>query len=195
MKNFKTLILLTAIALGISSCKKEETNSLNTNPTEVDNSLHFSFKTTDWERKVDCSHLDLFGNTVNDSTLNVGIPSASTNATFKFNYPADSSRMVSIKNLKKYSILDFASYEHTPFTIALKLPLTQGSSERLISKKGFSENEYCQITEIKYLKSTDTNVQFAVKGKYSLQARLLSNETNVKLITGTFNWKVNTGKN
>ncbi len=194
MKNLNFLVIALAFVIGVSSCKKEENNSLDTNPTEVDNSLHFSFKTFDWERKVDCSHLDLFGNTVNDSTLSVWVPSASTNATFIFNYPADSSKMVSIKNLKKYGIADLVSNVYTPFTLGLKLPLTQGSSERLLSNTGFNQNEYCQITEIKYLKSDAKTAKFAVKGKYSLQARLLNSESAPKLITGTFNWVVNTSK-
>lgn len=191
MKNIKALLLITVLAVGLISCKKEESNSTDNLNTDVSNSLHFSFKTTDWERNVDCSHLDLFGNLLNDSTLSVWVPSASTNATFIFNYPADSSKMASINNLKKYEILDYGSYEGRPFSLALKLPLTQASNERLISNNGFNENEYCQFTEIKYLQSGSKTAQFAIKGKYSLQARLL-NKTDVKQITGTFNWKVNT---
>ena len=194
MKTFKTLIITVALAIGISSCKKDN-NTLDTNPAQVDNALHFSFKTTDWEKKVDCSHLDLFGDLKNETTLSVWIPSASTNATFIFNYPSNYSQMILANNLKKYAINDFASYEFIPFTLSLKLPLTNGSTERLISNTGFSDNEYCEITEIKYLKSTDENAQFAVKGKYSLKARVLNNEgATPKIITGTFNWKVNTSK-
>ena len=181
MKNFKILILITTLATGLLSCKKEESNTLNSNSTEVDNSLHFSFKTPDWERKVDCSHLNLLGDKKNDATLSVWVPSASTNATFIFNYPADYSTMVLKNNLKKYGIVDFAANEYSTFTLALKLPLNQGSPERLISNTGFNENEYCQITEIKYLQSDEKTAQFAVKGKYSLQARVLNSESSIKI--------------
>lgn len=194
MKSFKITIIVFAVLGCISSCKKDNSNSLNTNPDEVDNSYHFSFKTPDYEKYVPCDHVDLFGNQWGDSTRRISFSSASTNADFTFTYPSDSSFIVSKKLLKKFPIRN-ADYYSSIFCLSLTVPETPGSAESIYNIGGFDDNNYCQITEIKFLENDGIYSKFSIKGKYKLEAKSSTNTDNTpKLITGTFHWKVNAAR-
>lgn len=84
MKTFTTLsTYLFLISIVLSSCSTDENNDADvTNPVVLD--LHLAFKTPDWQRKIDCTLLDLYPSFVNDTTSSVRATSASTKEAFWF---------------------------------------------------------------------------------------------------------------
>ncbi|MBW4362737.1 hypothetical protein [Flavobacterium taihuense] len=199
MKTIKTLskylILFSIVLTSCTNDEKKDPTRLNSQNT-IDY-LHLSFKTPDWERKINCDKLDLYPNEINDSTSTVLASSASTNETFCFSYPRDSSKIVKAKILKKHKIM--ATYENNePFQFSQKLPLDANSiddtTKRLISLEGFSETEYNQVVAVKYLKSEPKYAVFIVECKYEMKANVISSSDISKPITGTFIFKIRTNK-
>lgn len=199
-KRTKTLKIMAVYAAVFSiaavSCTAEDDKSSD-DPNAVTEDLHLSFKTPDWERKINCEKLDLFPNEINDTTSTVNASSESTRETFCFSYPRDSSRIVKAKILKKHKIM--TTYENNePFQFSQKLPLDANSiddtSKRLISLEGLSETEYNQVVEIKYLKSEAKYAVFIVKCKYEMKTHLVSSTEIIKPVSGTFTFKIRTSK-
>src|SRR6478736_916514 len=155
------------LVLGLPGCGDDEEK--DDNPTAgVSESLHFNFKTPDWERNIDCERLDLPSSSLDSVTYITSATSASTLSTFYFSYPKDSSQIVKPANLKQYSIKRVGNNDG-PFQLALKLPLTEGSSQRLISKDGQSADSYNEILAVKYDGHNATEAFFKVKAKYQMQ--------------------------
>jgi hypothetical protein len=184
-------ILLGILFITIISCSK--TTDSTTNTSGISNDLHLSFVTPDWNRTINCDQLNLFPAYLNDSTNYVSASSASTLETFCFSLPSDSSQMVKLTNLKKYSIRNF--YENnSPFEFSQKLPLNSGSSLRLVSLDSLSAFSYNEVTEINYVGFEATYCLFKVKCKYVMLTKEVGNETNIKPISGTFHFKVRTSR-
>lgn len=166
-------------------------------PTPADGiseSLHFNFKTPDWERKIDCTHLDLPAFDFNEGVSYTFATSQSTNSTFFISYPSDSSDIVNPANLKKYAITGYAENEEA-FQFSLKLPPTEGSSERLVSKAGMSETSYNEVTAITYERHEEGEAIFKIKGKYEMTTTLIGEENNEKVVSGTYHFKIRTRAN
>lgn len=195
MKTIKIIsTYLTIISLTLTSCTSDDKSSDDDNAIE---DLHLSFKTPDWERKINCDKLDLFPHEINDTTSTVNANSESTQETFCFSYPRDSSKIVKAEILKKHKIM--TTYENNePFQFSQKLPLDANSindiTKRLISLEGLSDSEYNQVIEIKYLKSETKYAVFIVKCKYEMKTYLASSTDIIKPVTGTFTLKIRTSK-
>ncbi|NRF39125.1 hypothetical protein [Pedobacter foliorum] len=202
MKNVSKLILLVLFSACIIACEKGggENPDNNNEPDKgpvigngggVDNTLHMAFKTPDWERKIDCTHLDLNPIGLNDSTSYVSATSASTNETFYFSFPKDSSAMVKPSNIKKYQIV-VTGRNKKPFEFSQTLPITAGSQTKLTSSEGLTSSSYNEVVEIKYTGVKGDFAQFQVKCRYSMNMYESQNESNKRLVTGTFHFKVKT---
>lgn len=193
----KNLILCLAVLLiNLASCTTDENkDSDDSNLVSLD--LHLAFKTPDWERKIDCTLLDLYPIVFNDTTSGVSAFSASTKEAFCFTYPKDSSEMVRPRTYKKYKVMEYYSNEE-PFQFSQKLPLNGNSlddlSKKLISKAGFSATEYNQVTEIKYLKSEAQYAVFKIKCAYEMKTYLPSTPEVIKPVTGTYAFIIRTSK-
>ncbi len=174
-----------------------DNNETIENPTTVSDNLHLAFKTPDWERNIDCSHLDLYPTVYNDSTYGVTASSASTKEIFCLTYPKFSSKIVSPKYLKKHKIMSI--YDNTaPFQFSQKLPLNDNSlddlSKKLVSSEGFSGTEYNQVMEIKYVSGDGVYDIFRVKCKYEMKMYLPLNLDAIKPVSGIFTFKIRTLK-
>lgn len=195
MKKIKKIILALCfpiLFIGVS-CSKEMSSENAINSDE----LHFSFKTPDWERKIDCSLLDLYPEIVNDTTLRVSATSASTKESFLLTYPKDSSQMVRPRTYKKYKIMEYG-YNEEPFQFSQVLPLDEislgNSSKTLISKAGFSATENNQVTEIKYIRSETQCAVFKIKCTYEMKTYLQSTPDVIKPVSGTYAFIIRTSK-
>ena len=134
---------------------------------------------------------------MNDSTNVIAFDSASTNASLCFTYPKDSSEIVKNRELKRYKIKSHFDND-APFQFSLKLPLDKNSLDDLtkwvVSNEGFSETEYNEVTEVKYIKSETNNAVFRVKCNYKLNARIIATLEMSKPVSGTFTFLVRTSK-
>lgn len=197
MKIMKIQItFLVVLLLFLTSCTTDEKNAADvSNATSLD--LHFAFKTPDWERKVDCTLLDLYPSFVNDTTSSVRATSASTKESFWFTYPKDSSEIVRPRTYKKYKIMEYG-YNEEPFQFSQVLPLDASSlgnsSKTLVSKAGFSATEYNQVTEIKYIKSESQYAVFKIKCAYEMKTYLPSTPDLIKPVSGTYAFIIRTSK-
>jgi len=201
MKLLKKSILLVMFSACIIACEKgaenpddnkePEKGTVIGNGNGIDNTLHLAFKTPDWERKIDCAHLDLDPIGLNDSTSYVSATSASTNETFYFSFPKDSSAMVRSSNIKKYKIAVTGDNKR-PFEFSQKLPVTSGVQTKLISVEGLTSGSYNEVVEIRYTGIKGKYAQFQVKCRYSMNMYEALNESNKKVVTGTFHFKVKT---
>lgn len=197
MKTITTLsTYLVLILIVLISCSTNENNdSDSSNSANLD--LHFAFKTPDWERKIDCTLLNLYPSFVNDTTSSVSAYSASTKEAFLLTYPKDSSEMVRPRTYKKYKIMEYGNNEE-PFQLSQKLPLNERSlddlSKKLISKAGFSATEYNQVTEIKYIKSETQYAVFKIKCAYEMKTYLPSTPDVIKPVSGTYAFIIRTSK-
>ena len=194
--NTKLLVGFSFLMSVFYSCNTESNTDSASSNSDAFNKLHFSFKTPDWERWVDCD-LDFPANALNDSTNIISFYSASTKAALCFTYPKDSSKIVKNRELKKYKIKSYLDNEE-PFQFSQKLPLDQNSlddlSKKLVSNEGFSDEEYNQVTEVKYIKSETNYSIFRVKCSYKLKARIISTPEISKPVSGTFTFLVRTTK-
>ncbi|MFC5272178.1 hypothetical protein [Adhaeribacter terreus] len=177
-------------AFSLHSCVYEDKKDDNPTPG-ITESLHFNFKTPDWERNIDCERLDLPAIDLDSATYIVSATSASTLSTFYFSYPKDSSQIVKPTNLKQYSIKRVGNYDG-PFQLALKLPVTEGSSQRLISKDGLSADSYNEIVSVKYDGHNATEAFFKVKAKYQMQTAEVNDPNLQKTVSGTFHFRIRT---
>ncbi|ATP58051.1 hypothetical protein CPT03_17040 [Pedobacter ginsengisoli] len=202
MKTLSKTVLLILFSICIITCKKgtEDPSGGDKgsgkeivigNGGAVDNTLHMAFKTPDWERKIDCTHLDLDPIGLNDSTSYVSATSASTNETFYFSFPRDSSAMVRSSNIKKYDITRVGANKK-PFEFSQTLPINAGSTTKLVSLTGSGTDSYNEVLEIKYTGVKGNYAQFQIKCRYSMNMQETLNESNKKLVTGTFHFKVKT---
>jgi hypothetical protein len=134
---------------------------------------------------------------LNDSTNVIAFSSASTNASLCFSYPKDSSKIVNNRELKRFKIKSYYD-NNEPFQFSQKLPLDQNSLDdsttKLVSNEGFSETEYNEVTEVKYIRSELNNAVFRVKCIYKLNARIISTPEISKPVSGTFTFLVRTSK-
>ena len=194
-KAAKIIVALSFPLLLIDSSCSKETSSDSSSSNSTDR-LHFSFKTPDWERWVNCE-LDFPVIALNDSTNVISFSSASTKASLFFSYPKDSSKIVNNRELKRFKIKSFSENDE-PFQFSQKLPLDQNSLDdsttKLVSNEGFSETEYNEVTEVKYIRSEVNNAVFRVKCIYKLNARIISTPEISKPVTGTFTFLVRTSK-
>ena len=202
MKTLSKLILLILLSASFMACEKSSDGPSNEslgsdkgpvigNGDAVDNALHMAFKTPDWERKIDCTHLDLDPIGLNDSTSYVSSTSASTNETFYFSFPRDSSVMVRSSNIKKYEITRVGGNKK-PFEFSQTLPIIANSTTKLVSLAGSSSDSYNEVLEIKYIGVKGNYIQFQIKCRYSMSMGETLNESNKRLVTGTFHFKVKT---
>ncbi|MWB96169.1 hypothetical protein GON26_17540 [Flavobacterium sp. GA093] len=192
-------LLFCSLVILFSSCSSEDSKDGNEseNPDTVSDALHLAFKTPDWEEYINCEQLDLFPQSINESTSYVSASSASTRETFFFSYPSDSSKIVKAEILSKHKIMEFGSNDE-PFQFSQKLPLDRNSiddtTKRLVSSEGLSTNEYNQLVEVKYLKSEKDYAVFRVKCKYEMTTYLVNSPETTKKVTGTFAFKIRTSK-
>jgi hypothetical protein len=203
MKTLSKLILLVLLSASFIACEKESSDPSNddkepgkgivigSNGGAVDNTLHLAFKTPDWERKIDCTHLDLDPIGLNDSTSYVSATSASTNETFYFSFPRDSSAMVRASNIKRHGITRVGA-NTKPFEFSQTLPIIASSTTKLVSLAGLGSDSYNEVLEIKYIGIKGNYAQFQIKCRYSMNTAESNNESNKKLVTGTFHFKVKT---
>ncbi|ETZ24492.1 hypothetical protein [Pedobacter sp. V48] len=202
MKTLSKLILLILFSASFTACEKSSDGPSNESPgpdkgpvigngDAVDKTLHMAFKTPDWERKIDCTHLDLDPIGLNDSTSYVSATSASTNETFYFSFPRDSSVMVRSSNIKKYGITRVGANK-MPFEFSQTLPIIANSTTKLVSLAGSSSDFYNEVLEIKYIGVKGNYAQFQIKCRYSMSMGETLNESNKRLVTGTFHFKVKT---
>jgi hypothetical protein len=179
----------------ITDCNFDFTYEMGTTESsDINNSLHMSFTTPDWSRFIPCDLLDLYPDTIDASTNYVSATSQSTNETFVFSIPADSSAMVLPSNLKKYTIRNYFENQ-APFEFSQKLPIQSGSSTKLLSKEGLSASSYNEVASITYVGNESDYCVFKVKCRYKMLTYELNNPSNIKLVTGTFHLKVRTSKN
>ncbi len=194
-KTAKIIVAFSFLLLIIGSSCSKETSSDSSSSNSSDR-LHFSFKTPDWERWVNCE-LDFPVIALNDSTNVISFSSASTKASLYFSYPKDSSKIVNNRELKRFKIKSFSENDE-PFQFSQKLPLDQNNLEdptkKMVSNEGFSASEYNEVAEVKYIRSELNNAVFRVKCIYKLNARIISTPEVSKPVTGTFTFLVRTTK-
>lgn len=175
----------------LSACEPED--NLNWQG-EISDVLHLSFMTPEWEKFINCEHLDLYPNSLDENISYVTATSQSTRQRFYFTYPSDSSAIVSPGNFKKYSIREFGA--HTgPFEFSQVLPVKEGGGSFLGSKENIGEDSFNEIVEIKYVGSENEYAIFTVKSRYTMTAYEYDNQTNEDVITGTFHFKIRTTRN
>jgi len=194
----KILPLLLGLGLLIASCGKSNDPSPDNNDdpgsAPIANSLHIAFKTPDWQRHIDCTHLEMPPTALGDNTFMISGTSASTLVTFYFAYPRKSAMLAQPSNIKKYGVSDVA----TPgdfFEMAMKLPLSEDklSTEygRLVSNEGNSQDEYTEITSIEKTGSEGSYDLYNIKGRYAFKARLVPEDGSAdKPVSGTFHFRV-----
>ena len=111
-KAVKIIVVLSfPILLIVCSCSKETSSDCSAGNSS--DRLHFSFKTPDWERWVNCD-LDFPVIALNYSTNVISISSASSKASLFFLYPKDSSKIVNDRELKRFKSKCFSENDE-PF--------------------------------------------------------------------------------
>ncbi|MCI1186820.1 hypothetical protein MON38_05270 [Hymenobacter sp. DH14] len=192
-RRLPSVLLGTALAFGLAACFGSDDKKDDPTPTTgVSDALHFAFKTPDWNRTIDCERLDLPYSTTNGVAF-VSATSASTNSTFFLTYPKDSSAMVAAANLRRYPITAFGA-NTAAFELSHKLPLTDGSSVRLVSQAGQSADAYNEIVNVKYDGRDGNYALFKVKGSYLMQMTEINGNTAAapRAVSGTFHFRVRT---
>lgn len=162
---------------------------------EVSNSLHFAFKTPEWEKFIDCTHLDLPSSTLTEGVYYTFASSQSTRSTFVISFPADSSEIVKESSPGRYAIHSFGERNELPFEFALKLPLNNGSSEYLVSRGGLSEDSFNEIVAVDYLGHEEGEAIFRLKGKYKMVMAVMQQEEVERVVSGTYSFKIRTTTN
>ena len=182
-----------ALAFGLTACFGSDDKKDDPTPSNgVSDSLHFAFKTPDWERTIDCERLSLPFATSNNVAY-ASATSASTNSTFYLTYPRDSSAIVAAANLRRYPIATFGN-NTAPFELSHKLPLTDGSAVRLVSQAGSGADAYNEIVEVKYAGREGNYALFNVKGRYQMQMTELNGNSSAapRPVSGTFRFRLRT---
>lgn len=184
-------ILVLVICSSYSVAPNSDCSSFNSG-----DQLHFSFKTPDWDGYVPCK-LDFAAIALNDSANIIAFNSASTNASFCFSYPRDSSEIVKNRAIGRYQIKDHFEND-APFQLSLKLPLNKmcldDETKRLVSSEGFSATEYNEVAEVKYIRTEAKYAVFKIKCLYKLKARIMATPEVIKPVSGTFTFLVRTSR-
>lgn len=189
MKHF---LLSTGLFCSLSLLSCDKTGNPPGDPgNDISSSLHLSFKTPDWERHIDCTHLVLAPMHLNDNTYLVSARSQSTDEQFYFSYPMDSSVMVQPGNLKKHPIAAYGEHSGS-FEFSQSLPVTAGSSTRLWSEAGNDSEAYNEVAEVRYMGSEGDECIFRIKCRYSMMTGEQQNPGNKKKVTGTFHFEIRT---
>lgn len=189
------LLKVTLFGFLLFSCASSDDNDnaeVADDNSEISNTLHMAFKTPDWERFINCEQLNL-PPIESTNTFGVSATSASTNETFYFTYPKDSSALRNLGNLKRFAIAGYLENSQ-PFEFSQKLPVTDGSSDRLISVPGLSGDSYNEVVGIEYVGREPEYALFKVKCRYKMKTYLLSDPTKVKDVSGTFHFKIRTNR-
>ncbi|PJJ59339.1 hypothetical protein [Hymenobacter chitinivorans] len=178
-------------SLGLASCFEDGKENDPSPSQTVSESLHFAFKTPDWERHIDCTALNLGFSTVSTKVAYVGATSASTSASFYFTYPADSSTLVQPSALGKYAIGEYQDNSGA-YELSHKVPTTDGSSGRLVSLAGKADNSYNEILAVKYVGHEGKYSLFEIKARYQMQMQEILNGTRgvIKPVSGSFKFRV-----
>ncbi len=185
----RNLLVPAVLSVLLIACNKDDSKNTRTKGESIPESLHLSFATPDWNRHIDCTHLDLDPVGLDSSIFYVSATSGSTKETFFFTYPKDSSDLVDPANLKRYSIREYG--KHTgPFEFSQKLPVTALSTDWLISMDGNSAAEYNEVVAVKYVESTDKYASFQIKCRYEMNTYVHTNTSNIKRVTGTYHFKI-----
>lgn len=194
----KIAALLISLVL-LASCSKTNTDPSkgNNSRASVPDNLHIAFATPDWQKQIDCTHLDMPPYAVSEDLLAISGTSASTLVTFYFVYPRKSADVALATNIKKYGVSDVAAIE-SPFQIAMKLPLDDDKLDaahgRLVSNAGNSADEYTEITGIEKTGTEGDFDVYNIKGKYAFTGRVLPENGVSKKVTGTFHFKIKAAK-
>ncbi|GAB2551010.1 hypothetical protein [Rufibacter soli] len=185
---FLSRALICLLGLGFTACKL-----LDPEPDVpmVADDLHFSFKTPDWENKMDCTLLDLPSYGLDPQTYYTFGTSAQANNTFFLSFPKDSSSMVAPGNVKKYPVQELGN--HTlPFQLSMKVPVVEGSRWFLISQEGLSTDSYNEVVAVKYMGRNGSEAIFQIKGRYKMAMTQVNASMAPKPVTGTYHLKVKT---
>ena len=181
----KNLLKMTLFGLLFSCASSDDNDSANANSnvsggnsSEVSSTLHMAFKTPDWERFINCEHLDLQP-IESTNTFGVSATSASTNETFYFTYPKDSSALRNPANLKRFGIAGYLENSQ-PFEFSQKLPATDGSTDRLISMPGLSDDSYNEVVGIEYVGKEPKYAVCRVKCRYKMTSYRLIDHILIK---------------
>ena len=194
--------VILGISLLIASCSKSNDPSPDSNNdpgnSTIANNLHIAFKTPDWQRQIDCTHLEMPPVSVGDNTFMISGTSASTLVTFYFCYPRKSAVLAQASNVKKYGVSDVAATGDV-FEIAMKLPQSgdkMGTEHgRLVSNEGNGQGEYTEIVSIEKTGTDGAYDLYNIKGRYAFKARLLpDNGTDIKPVSGTFHFRIRAEK-
>ncbi len=182
------LAVIATMLLITTSCVKDDSDESD---SETDQTLFFSFETPDWEKTIPCTNIDFYPtNEISDGVAFVLATSASTNATFGFPFPADSSEMVLTSNIKKYSVADYDSWgssDDTSFEMSLKLNKTGvNDNDRLYSVAGLSDDNYNEVTSIEYISSESNYANFLVKGNYKMEMLDSSDTSGNVQVSGSY---------
>lgn len=179
-------------ALGLASCfEKSKEDDPTPTSTTVSESLHFAFKTPEWERQIDCTHLNLGFSTVSAKVAYVGATSASTGASFFFTYPADSSALVQSTGPGKYAIGEYQDNSGA-YELSHKVPTTDGGSGRLVSLAGLAANSYNEILAVKHVGHEGKYSLFEIKARYQMQMQEIVGGVRgvTKPVSGSFKFRV-----
>jgi hypothetical protein len=196
------LLVGLATAMLFSSCTKDELDTTSTptgSPTNnTSQDLFFSFQTPDWQRTIACDQMDF--NPSNEIATGLAYAlatSASTNATFGFPFPTDSSVMALTSNINTYRISAYNPWGETDgsaFEISLKLNKNGvDDPQRLYSLAGLSENNYNQVTSVTYVGSDINYANFIVSGNYKMNM-VDYDIDEYKTVTGSYRIKFKTRK-
>ncbi len=182
------LAVIATILVITTSCTKEDSDE---NDSGTDQTLFFSFETPDWGKTIPCDNIDFYPtDKISEGIAYVAATSASTNATFGFPFPADSSAMVLTSNIKKYNIADYSSWgssDDTSFEMSLKLNKTGvDDSDRLYSVAGLSDDNYNEVTSIEYIGSETNYAIFLVKGNYNMEMLDSSDTSENVEVSGSY---------
>jgi len=201
MKTTILYLLLGCCFLSVSCNKADDPSpGSNNNPGNgsIANSLHIAFKTPDWQRHIDCTHLEMPPAPVDGNTFMISGTSASTLVTFYFCYPRKSAALAAASNIKKYGVSDVMATGDV-FEMAMKLPQSEdkmGTEHgRLVSNEGSGPEEYTEIVSIEKTGTDGAYDLYNIKGRYAFKARLVpDNGTGIKPVSGTFHFRVKAEK-
>ena len=179
---FRAGFFALAVILSAAGCSKDD----STTPGNSEN-LFFSFHTPDWAERIDCTHLDL------DAT-GTGFLSAMSQSTaeqFYLKVPTDSSEWASGSHAKRYAIGSDSLFQFNQ-----TLPITKGSSTRLIGINQFSESSYNEVTSVKYLSSDAEGAYFSLRANYKMimKVHYSASMDTTRFVYGEYHFKIKTAR-
>lgn len=185
------LLLAGGLALALTACFGSSDKKDDPAPsTDVPEALHFAFKTPEWNRQIDCEQLSLPFYGLTGGSARAYASSASTGATFYFTYPADSSALVQPAVLRRYAINAYLD-NTAPGELSFKVPATETSPLRLISKPGLSAASFNEIMSVKYAGRNGNYARFNVKCRYQMLMKVAQDSTlAARPVSGTYHLRV-----